>query len=126
MTSAGRRTPGSTSSPRTAAPLKTIQKTEKVQTFLDFVSEDGKDLYFHANDVAADSYAIYRYDLATGAKTLVFGEKGLWAVADHAGTGAGLRLLLVKATGSFSTEYAEYVPATKAFTPLLGAGEATE
>ncbi|MBK9064621.1 MAG: S9 family peptidase [Acidobacteria bacterium] len=122
----GQENPGLYLQPAGGGALKTVQKTEKVQTFLDFVSEDGKDLYFHANDVAADSYAIYRYDLASGTKTLVFGEKGLWAVADHAGTGAGLRLLLVKATGSFSTEYAEYVPATKAFTPLLGAGEATE
>ncbi|MFI5120380.1 MAG: alpha/beta hydrolase family protein [Thermoanaerobaculia bacterium] len=94
--------------------------------FLDFVSKDGRDLYFHANDVAPDSYAIYRYDLASGVKTLVFGEKGLWSVADHTGAGAGLKLLLVKATGSFSTEYTEYVPATKALTPLLGAGEETE
>ena len=107
-------------------PLKTIQKTPKVQTFLDFVSEDGREIWFHANDVEPDSYAIYRYDVASGKKTLVFGEKGLWSVADHAGKGADPRLLLVKATGSFSTEYAEYVPATKTFTPLLGAGEATE
>ncbi len=106
--------------------LKTVQKTAKVQTFFDFVTEDGRELYFHSNDVADDSYAIYRYDLATGAKSLVFGEKGLWHVADHTGTGADLRLLLVKETGAFSTEYAEYVPATKTFTPLLGAGEATE
>jgi dipeptidyl aminopeptidase/acylaminoacyl peptidase len=106
--------------------LKTVQKTENVQTFFDFVTEDGRDLYFHANDVAEDSYAIYRYDLASGRKTLVFGEKGLWHVADHAGAGTDLRLLLVKETGSFSTEYAEYVPATKSFTPLLGAGETTE
>ena len=106
--------------------LKTVQKTAKVQTLFDFVTEDGKSLYFHANDVSDDSYAIYRYDLATGAKSLVFGQKGLWHVADHAGTGADLRLLLVRETGAFSTEYAEYVPAAKTFTPLLGAGEATE
>ena len=90
------------------------------------MSDDGKDLYFHANDVAPDSYAIDRYDVALAAKTLVFGEKGLWSVGDHRGKGADLHLLLVKATGSFSTEYAEYVPATKKFSPLLGAGEATE
>ncbi len=107
-------------------PLRTIQKTPKVQTFLDFVSEDGREIWFHANDVGPDSYAIYRYDVASGKKTLVFGEKGLWSVADHVGKGADLRLLLVKATGSFSTEYSEYVPATKTLTPLLGAGEATE
>ena len=106
--------------------LLTIQKIDKVQTFLDFVTEDGKELYFHANDVAPDTYAIYRYDLASRVKTSVFSEKGLWEVADHAGQGADLRLLLVKATGSFAREFAEYVPATKKLTSLLGAGETTE
>ncbi len=95
-----RRTPGSISSPRDGGPLKTVQKVDKVQTFFDFVTRDGKELYFHANDVAPDSYAIYKYDLASGAKTLVFGEKGLWSVGDHAGQAPTSRLLLVKATGS--------------------------
>jgi protease II len=122
----GQENPGLYLQSADGGPLKTVQKVDGVQTFLDFVSDDGKELFFHANDVAPDAYAIYRYDLASGKKTLVFGEKGLWSVADHAGAGADLRLLLVKETGSFSTEYAELVPATKAFTPLLGAGEATE
>jgi len=107
-------------------PLKTVQKVEKVQTLFDFVTDDGKKLYFHANDVAPDSYAIYRYDLASGARTLVFGDKGLWEVADHRGEGPELRLLLVKQTGSFAREYAELVPATQHLTPLFGAGEQNE
>ena len=122
----GQENPGLYLQPAGGGPLKAVQKTEKVQTFFDFLTDDGKELYFHANDVAPDSYAIYRYDLASEAKTPVFGEKGLWSVGDHRGDGADFRLLLVKATGSFSTEYAEYVPATKKLTPLLGAGEATE
>ena len=122
----GQENPGLYLQPAEGGPLRAVQKTERVQTFFDFLSDDGKALYFHANDVAPDSYAIYRYDLASGAKTLVFGEKGLWSVGDHRGDGADLRLLLVKATGAFSTEYAEYVPAAKKLTPLLGAGEATE
>ena len=122
----GEENPGLYLQPADGGPLRTVQRTDKVQTFFDFVAEDGKELYFHANDVAPDSYAIYRYDVASGSKTPVFGEKGLWSVGDHIGKGVDRRLLLVKATGSFSTEYAEYVPATKRFTPLLGAGEATE
>ena len=122
----GQENPGLYLQPAGGGPLRTVQKTDKVQTFFDFVSDDGKELYFHANDIEPDSYAIYRYDLAAGTRALVFGEKGLWSVADHRGTGAGLHLLLVKATGALSTEFGEYVPATKAFTPLLGAGEATE
>ena len=122
----GQENPGIYLQSADGGPLLTVQKIDKVQTFLDFVTEDGKELYFHSNDVAPDSYAIYRFDLASRVKTPVFAEKGLWEVADHAGQGADLRLLLVKATGSFAREYAEYVPATKKLTPLLGAGETNE
>lgn len=122
----GQENPGLYLQPADGGPLRTVQTTGKVQTFLDFVGDDGKELYFHANDIQPDSYAIYRYDLAAGTRALVFGEKGLWSVADHRGSGADLRLLLVKATGALSTEFAEYATATKALTPLLGSGEATE
>ena len=122
----GQENPGLYLQSTDGGPLKTVQKIDKVQTLFDFMTDGGKALYFHSNEASPDSYAIYRYDLATGARTLVFGEKGLWQVADHKGTGDDLRLLLSKATGSFAREYAELVPATKRFTPLLGAGEQTE
>ena len=64
----------------------------------------GSAVYFHANDVKPDAYAIYRYDLAARRKELVFDEPGLWSVADHRPDG---RLLLRKATGSLSAEYSE-------------------
>ena len=122
----GEEDPGLYLQPADGGPLTTVHKVARVRSLFDFVTEDGQALYFHANDIAPDSYAIYRYDIASGAKTLVFGEKGLWAVADHQGRGADLRLLLVKATGSFAREYFEYAPATKTLRPLLGTGEATE
>ena len=122
----GDENPGLYLQPAEGGPLRTVQKLPKVQTFLDFVTDDGKEVYFHSNDLAPDSYAIHKVDLATGVRTPVFVEKGLWAVGDHRGNGPGLRLLLVKSTGALSTEYAEYVPATKTLTPLLGAGETTE
>ena len=107
-------------------PLTPVFQAPKVQAFLDFVSDDGRDLYFHANDVSPDSYAIYKYDLSTRTKTLVWGEKGLWEIGDHIGRGAAQKLLLVKSTGSFAREYVEFEPATGKKTPLLGAGEAVE
>ena len=122
----GDENPGLYLQPAEGGPLRTVQKLARVQTFLDFVTDDGKEIYFHSNDLATDSYAIHKVDLATGVKTPVFVEKGLWAVGDHRGNGPSLRLLLVKSTGALSTEYAEYVPATKTLTPLLGAGETTE
>ncbi len=107
-------------------PLKTIQKIDKVQTFFDLVLEDSKTVFFHSNDVQPDSYAIYRYDLETGERTLVWGEPGLWSIDDYRGSGADLRLLLAKATGALSVEYFEWSAATKRATPLLGVGEKNE
>ena len=107
-------------------PLRTIQKVEKVQTFLEFVTDDSRAVYFRANDRKPDSYAIYRYDLASGERTLVLDEPGLWQVADHRGSGEDLRLLLAKATGSLWAEYYEFRPAEKKLTPLLGVGEKIE
>jgi dipeptidyl aminopeptidase/acylaminoacyl peptidase len=106
--------------------LKAVQKIEKVQTFYDFTTDDSKTIYFHSNDVRPDAYAVYRYDVATGQRSLVVGEPGLWAVADHREEGPDLRLLLVKQTGALSTEYWEWTEATKKAVPLLGIGEAIE
>jgi len=114
----GEENPGLYLMPADGGPMKVVQHLPKVQTSFAFVSEDGKWLYFRANDVKPNSYAIYRYELATGKKETVFDEPGLWFVADHRPDG---RILLVKATGSMTREYWEWDPAKKVKTPLLGA-----
>jgi dipeptidyl aminopeptidase/acylaminoacyl peptidase len=102
--------------------LREIQHKPKVQTQLQFVSDDGKRLYFRANDVKPDAYAIYAWDLGSGKRELVFGEDGLWSVADHDGT----KLLLSKATGALTSELWEYDESTKKTTPLFGQNEKEE
>src|SRR5690242_3650344 len=82
----GQENPGLYLQSSNGGPLKRVFHAPKVQAFLDFVSDDGRELYFHANDVAADSYAIYKYDIASASKTLVWGEKGRWEVADRKGS----------------------------------------
>ncbi len=104
-------------------PLVPIQHIKDVQTFFDFVTEDGKTVVFHANDAKPDAYAVYRYDLASGKKEALVTEPGLWGVADHRPNGP---ILLQKATGSLSSEFSEYDPATKKLTPVLGQGEKEE
>lgn len=107
-------------------PLKEIQHTSKVQTQLQLVTEDGKWIYFRANDKKPDSYGIYRYEIATGKKELVFGEDGLWSVADHVLEKGNRKLLLAKATGALTSEYWEWDEGQKKLSPLFGQGEKTE
>lgn len=103
-------------------PLELIQHAPKVQTSLAFVGEDGTSLYYKANDLKPDSYAIYRYDLATKKKELVFDQPGLWEVADHRGD----TWLLVKNLGNTQQEVYQYEVGARKLTPLLGQGEVEE
>jgi dipeptidyl aminopeptidase/acylaminoacyl peptidase len=103
-------------------PLKLIQHTPKVQTSLQFISDDGKSLYYTANDIDPASYAIYRYDIKADKRELVFDQKGIWAIADHKGD----KWLLEKALGNTQIEIYEYTPADKKLVPLLGQNEVEE
>ncbi len=118
----GEENPGLYLQPTTGGALRVVQHLPKVQTQLQHLTRDGKSLYFRSNDVEPSSYAIYRWDFATEKRELVFGEEGLWAMADLVGT----KLLLAKETGALTREYWEYDVATKKKTPLLGQGELEE
>ncbi len=119
----GQENPGLFLQPAGGGPLRTIFAARKVRATFAFVTSDSREIYFTANDVTPDTYTLYRYDIATGARTLVFGERGYWTVADHRGSGPALRLLLVKSPTSLATEIHELEVATKKLTPLLGVGE---
>lgn len=106
--------------------LKEIQHKAKVQTQLQVVPQDGKHLYFRANDRKPDSYAIYKYEIETGKKDLVFGEDGLWTAEDLRVDAGSTKLLLGKATGALTKEYFEYDEAAKKLTPLFGQNEKEE
>jgi dipeptidyl aminopeptidase/acylaminoacyl peptidase len=101
-------------------PLKLIQHLPKVQTTLQYISDDSKSLYFRANDKDAASYAIYRYDIATEKRETVFDDKGLWRIADHRGDATWL---MVKNLGNTQQEVYEYDRKTRKLTPILGQGE---
>jgi protease II len=103
-------------------PLRTIQRKEGIQTELQFISDDGKWVYFRSNDVKSDAYVLYRYALATGDREVVFDQPGLWTADDHRDG----RLLLRKRTGSLSSEYSELDLTTKTLTPLFGQQETEE
>src|SRR5205807_2433454 len=103
--------------------LEVVQHKAGVQTRFQFISDDGRFLYYAANDVKPDSYALYRYELATKQAVRFFDQDGLWAIGDHRPDG---KLLLSKQTGALTSEWWELEPATKQPTPLLGQGEKEE
>ncbi|MEO6776207.1 MAG: prolyl oligopeptidase family serine peptidase [Kofleriaceae bacterium] len=104
----------------TGGALRVIQHTPGVQTKLAFISDDSRAVFFTANDRAPDAYAVYRFDVNTGERRLLFDTPGLWSIADHRGD----HWLMQKRTGSRTSEIYDYDVAAKALTPLLGAGEA--
>ncbi|NUQ78692.1 MAG: S9 family peptidase [Polyangiaceae bacterium] len=101
-------------------PLTMVQHKPKVQTQLNFVTDDSKHIYFRANDIKENAYAIYRYDLQKKERELVFDQDGIWSAVDYRPDG---RLLLAKEVGSNMAEYFEYDPKTKSLTALFGQGE---
>jgi len=103
-------------------PLRIIHQAPKVQTALQFVEDDSKSLLYTANDIAADSYAVYRYDIAADKTELVFDTPGLWSIADHRGP----VWLMVKQIGNAQNEVFQYDSVAKTLTPLVGQGEVFE
>jgi dipeptidyl aminopeptidase/acylaminoacyl peptidase len=118
----GEENPGLYLAPAEGGPLKEIQHREGVQTAAQHLSRDGKALYFRANDRKPDAYALYRHDLATGARELLLEEPGLWSIRDDRPG----KLLVSKATGALTSEWYELDLATRRLEPLLGQGEAEE
>ena len=104
----------------TGGPLTVVQHKQGVQTFAQFITDDGQWLDSAANDIKPNSYALYRYDLKSGARQTVFDQEGLWSVSDHQPDG---RLLLRKETGGMSAEYFEWDSSKKTRRPLFGQGE---
>jgi dipeptidyl aminopeptidase/acylaminoacyl peptidase len=104
-------------------PLHLIQHLPKVQSEGQFISDDSRYVYFRANDIKPDSYALYRWEKKSGVKEKLFDMDGLWSVADHRPDG---RLLLLKELGSAVTEVYEWNPAAKSLRPIIGQGEREE
>lgn len=100
-------------------PLRLIQHKPGIQTRFQFVSEDGRWVYYSSNDKKPDSYALYRYDRTAARAEDVFAQDGIWYIADHKPG----RLLLGKAVGSNMAEYYELDEAAKSLRPLFGQGE---
>lgn len=120
---AGEENPGLYLQKPDGGPMQVIQHKPGVQTFLQFVTDDSRWIYFRSNDVAKDSFIIYRYDRTTKQREVVLDAPGLWSVSDHRPDG---RLLLSKAVGGNMAEYYELPPGERTPKPLFGQGEREE
>ena len=104
----GQEDPGLYLEPVDGGALRLIQHVPNARSFYAFTTNDSKWIYFTANDVKPDSYAVYRYDVEAGRKELLFSQDGLWEIADHREEPGDTRLLLQKATGALSSEFLEW------------------
>lgn len=99
---------------------KTVFEQSKVRAFFAYLTEDGKSLFYSANDEKPDSYSYYKYDIAKGTREKIFREDGQWFLSDYTKDG---RWLFAKAISNAVREYYEYDLKTKELTPVLGQGE---
>jgi dipeptidyl aminopeptidase/acylaminoacyl peptidase len=121
--SGGEENPGLYLLPIDGGALRAIIHAPKVQTQLQYVSDDARSLYYRANDLDPASYALYRYDVASRERARIFDDLGLWEIADHRGED---RWLLVKSLGNAHQEVYEYDRRTKRLTPVIGQGAVEE
>ncbi|HEX7085123.1 MAG TPA: prolyl oligopeptidase family serine peptidase [Vicinamibacterales bacterium] len=122
----GQEDPGLYLQPADGGPLTVVHHKKGTRAALAFVTDDSRALFFSANDIRPDSYALYRYDLVSKTRELILDQPGVWFAADHRDDGGALKVLMVKATGALWREYAELDVRTKSLTPLLGQGEQVE
>ncbi len=95
-----------------------LYKKEKAQVAYSFITSDSKYVYYISNDQKPDSYNIYKLNLETLEKQMVYEGQGVWSIADYKKDGQ--KLLLVQVTGSRTSEYFDYDSATKKMVPVIG------
>jgi dipeptidyl aminopeptidase/acylaminoacyl peptidase len=99
--------------------LKVIQHKPKVQTIFEFASDDSKFIFYRANDVKADSFAFYKFEIETGKSELLFSQDGYWFVTDHQDD----KIILSKAITNIASEHFEFDIKTKSLKPIIGQNE---
>jgi dipeptidyl aminopeptidase/acylaminoacyl peptidase len=103
--------------------LRVVFHKKGVQARFAHVTADSRTIYFTANSESPESYAIHRYDIASGKDEVLFKEPGTWFVTDVLNDS---HFMLAKATGSLWAEYSVWTPKDGKLVPLLGQGEKEE
>jgi dipeptidyl aminopeptidase/acylaminoacyl peptidase len=116
----GQEDPGLYVQPADGGALTPIHHKEGTRATYGFTSADSEWVYFTANDIKPDSYAVYRYNLRTRARELLLDSDGLWSIADRREAPEEVTLLLRRDTGALTAEYAEWSAAARRVMPVLG------
>lgn len=117
---AGEENPGLYLQSTKGGPLIEIQHKKGVQTRFAYSSIDSQVVFYTANDIKPDSYALYAYWIKSGKRELLFSEPGLWSVADVLNDD---KFLMEKRISNFIAEYSVFSLETRKLTPILGQGE---
>ena len=120
---AGEEDPGLYLMSTKGGPLREIQHKKGSRATFAWVTNDGQTIYYLANDIKPDSYALYSYSVADGKKELLFSEPGLWYVADVHGDNI---FLLAKMTGARTREYYVWGRTERKLIPVIGQNEREE
>lgn len=119
----GEENPGLFLQPVNGGPLEVIYQAKKIQALYELSSPDSEWIYYRANSIAPDSYAIFRYHLKTKKIETVFDEKGHWSILDLNQDG---QLLLSRQITNSANEVFLFDQRSKKLTPLFGQGEVVE
>ena len=120
---AGEENPGLYLQSTKGGPVIEIQHKKDVRTSLVWVTNDSQTIYYRANDIKPDSYALYSYSIESKQKKLLFAEPGLWFVADVANDGM---FLLGRSTGARTREYFTWSVKNPTLVPIIGQDEKEE
>ncbi|MBF0298413.1 MAG: S9 family peptidase [Oligoflexia bacterium] len=107
----------------TGGPLQLVQHIPKIKTRFEFVTSDSKYIYFTSNQIDEKSYALYRYEISTRKKELLFDNPGIWSVSDFLDDGT---ILLTKYTGSRWREHYLWNNNDKKLQSIIGENEKEE
>jgi dipeptidyl aminopeptidase/acylaminoacyl peptidase len=116
----GEEYPGLYLLPAGGGPLTEIFRKPKVQVSYAWSSNDGDTIWFMANDLNPESYALHSYSISTKKIETLFKEPGLWSVADTFGDKI---FLMKKSKTNFASEYWVYRVGETGFVPIIGQNE---
>ena len=106
--------------PLAGGPLEPLIVKNKIKLDPEFLTQDGKYLYYTSNEKDPAGFSIYRLEMKSRRVEPVLEMPGLWMVGDHRPDGT---LLIALQKGHSSREYYLLPAGSKNPQPLFGQGE---